>query len=382
MSTLFSAHNQWKNRPDDERYENIRDMHTDAVAFKEAAREIEVPFEDLRIEADNGEIRLAGRKGNGARLSWWAFAQICRLVGFPVEVLRNEDKLGDRPTLVAQNLNCLLAKRPPVDSEDGRKAKNAQILLHKNGDWLVRAITTEKYGRIWNADLTERLVRLVEANPAWHNPMAYAKGGVFSGEMKPSGLYLSDHDMFAFMVDNDHPIIDPLTGNKLNRGFFVENDEVGGGCLAVTTFLYDWHCGNHIIHGVTGLAELRLKHMGDVNTRVWKQVEESFRKHLTSGAGKTQQLIAAAQHHVLAPVMNEVQDALLTLARKVKAPEIGVRFAQKVVEMMPQREDRYGDPRSMWSAVNCITELSQGPFADDRTKLDRAAGKLLSVVDV
>ena len=49
----------------------------------------------------------------------------------------------------------------------------------------------------------------------------------------PSGLYASDHDMFAFLVAPDRVISDG-GGGSLMRGIFVRNSEVGDAALSVT----------------------------------------------------------------------------------------------------------------------------------------------------
>ena len=41
-----------------------------------------------------------------------------------------------------------------------------------------------------------------------------------------------------------------------------------------------------------------------------------------------------------------------------------------------------GDPRSVWGMVQGLTRFSQTvPYADERTVIDKAAGKLLDLVD-
>ena len=42
----------------------------------------------------------------------------------------------------------------------------------------------------------------------------------------PAGIYASDHDMFAFLVNEEYRIDDGSDGG-LARGFFVQNSEVG-----------------------------------------------------------------------------------------------------------------------------------------------------------
>src|SRR6185436_6986208 len=63
----------------------------------------------------------------------------------------------------------------------------------------VRALTSDRYTRIYNADVSERLVALQARGPWQPAPASY--GG-------SRGLYAGDRDMFAFMVDSGRRIFE------------------------------------------------------------------------------------------------------------------------------------------------------------------------------
>ena len=74
----------------------------------------------------------------------------------------------------------------------------------------------------------------------------------------PAGLYASDHDCFAFMV-NESVTVDDGSDGGLCRGFFVSNSEVGAASLKFTS-LYRSVCGNHIVWGAKQAQERHCPH--------------------------------------------------------------------------------------------------------------------------
>ena len=177
---LFKAHEQWKNRPEDERFTSLQDMYTACKAYADQAREKEVSFNDLRVEAVSGDVQLVGKAGIGAKLTNWAFGQLATRVAAPAGYLRELPA-----TLAAQNLNHGLAKLKEEASD-----KVAKLLFHVNGSLLLRAVTSDEYARIWNYEVIDRLMGLVGWEPARPDIRVI-------DDRLP--LYASDHDMFAFL---------------------------------------------------------------------------------------------------------------------------------------------------------------------------------------
>src|SRR5438309_5691686 len=103
---LFKAHQQWKDRPDDERFPTVQALYDATKAYASDAREKTMPFGDLRTEAIEGDVQLVGKANVPARFTHWSFSQICGRISAPASYLRELPA-----TLAVQNLNHGLAKR-------------------------------------------------------------------------------------------------------------------------------------------------------------------------------------------------------------------------------------------------------------------------------
>ena len=155
------ANHQWTNRPDDQRFWTVRELYDASLAYREAAVTATVSLADLRVEADEGNIKLVGKVGSQAELTHWAFGQLCdRAMASPAGYLRRQPT-----TLAVQNLNWRLK----AASTKAPKA-TGKLLLNRNGGYFCRAITSEIYTRIWNHEFAERLLRL--ETDGWKVPPA------------------------------------------------------------------------------------------------------------------------------------------------------------------------------------------------------------------
>lgn len=374
---LFKAHSQWKSRPSDERFKNVKELHLACAGYRAIAAEATAPFSQLRVEAQNDELVLVGKAGVPAKLTHWAMGQLSLRAGAPAAYLRELPT-----TLAAQNLNHGLKERGIDDP-----TTPAKLLFHQNGSLVLRAALSEKYSRIWNSDVTSRLIELQDRNPSWRNPMAYkvlapGKGGnwpTMSSEMEPAGLYASDHDMFAFLVDESKTLKGSPAG--LNRGFFVWNSEVGASSFGVMTFLYDRVCGNNIVWGAKGVTEFRTRHVGQANALAFGELQGQIRTYMDSSASEMEKKIEHAQNFSLGKTKEEVGQAVLKLVSSNRILGLPANKIADAIELAETREDHYGNPYSMWGVVSGLTEASQWEaHADRRVEIDRAAGKLLNTI--
>lgn len=389
---IFKAANQWSTRPADERFETLADLEAACSAYKASAREKVAAISDLRAEAIDGDVRLVGRAGVPARISHWAFGQLATKAGAPASYLRELPA-----TLAVQNLNHGLKSLAGSNGD-----ANASLLFHQNGDLLLRAATSERYDRIWNADLATRARELAERDgwqvpPARPAPVEGLKtrkataadvlqsslksaraGGLVikeGDEIAPAGLYASDHDCFIFLVDEQHGV-DDGTGHELSRGMMLWNSEVGASSLGGMFFLYDAICGNHIVWGAQSVTDFKVRHVGDANARAFGKLALEARRYANQSGDETSARIVAARRRELGATKEEALDAVFALVAKKRIAVTGKQLdaAYQIAEATP----RYGSPRTAWAMANGLTELSQKtPFAGDRVKLDRAAGKLL-----
>ena len=390
---IFKASSQWSSRPADERFESLQDLFNATKAYAASAVEKRTEFGDLRVEAAGGEVKLVGRQGIPARLTHWAFGQLCQRVGAPASYLR------DLPaTLAAQNLNHGLASRiEKVASES-----LANLLFHKNGDWLLRSILTDSYTRIWNWEIAERLLDLearfgwTPAKPTTHwgaetigtciicqgtgksispetneeGPCNYCKG---TGRELPA-LYASDHDLFAFLVNHELTVEEKGSDGALFKGVIVENSEVGASSLKLSKFLGREICGNHIIWGTSKVVDLSIRHVGNAHSK-WNGYISAVRQYADESVSEIEAKIATAKVKLIAATKDEVLDALFG---KRQSHGLSRTTLEAGYDAVNQEQD--GDPNTVWGFVQGLTRHSQTfGYADKRTDVDRAAGKILDL---
>lgn len=382
---LFKANRQWANRPADERFESLQALYDATKHYADIAVEASIPWNTIRAEADHGDVQLVGKTGVPAKLTHWAFGQLCQRIEAPASYMRQLPA-----TLAVQNLNHGLNAR----GDDS----NAALMFHKNGSLLLRSVTSEKYSRIWNWELAARLLHLQEIGwtPAlpdmhWGGSavgqciMCSGTGGTRAdgqdrGDCVPCkgtgrelpALYASDHDMFAFVRNKSAIVRESGNPDGLQRGVIVENSEVGSCSLKMTRFLYREMCGNHIIWGATKVVEISLRHVGDIRTRFGAFAAE-VRRYAESSANEDEAQISSAKTKILGKTKDEVLDMLFG-----KRLQLSRKTLEAGYDAVNRSED--GDPNSVWGIVQGLTRHSQTvPYADQRTAIDRAAGKVMQI---
>jgi len=382
---LFKASSQWSSRPADERFATTQAMYDACKGYADTAKVSQVPYGELRVEAVKDDVQIAGKAGRFAKLTHWAFGQLSRMVGAPADYLRTVPA-----TLASQNLNWGLKNK----AEDFG-TKEAQLLFHSNGDLLLRSVTSDQYSRIWNWLIAKRLISLQDmgwrvppARPALPDQPGTRSAtkddvldsaklfdiGIHEGDLiAPAGLYASDHDMFAFMVNEKHPI-DSGSGKPMYKGLFAWNSEVGASSFGLMTFLYDAVCGNHIVWGAQGVREVRIRHIGSADERATQELQVELSRYSQSAVGDIEMAIKRAR---TVKIAMKKEDVLQKLFDKRIATFTNLEKAYGLAE---KHESVNGAPNTVWGMVSGLTRLSQDtPFADKRVELDRQAGKLMEI---
>lgn len=363
-AVLTSAFNQWANRPADQRFNSLAALHAAVLAHRNDAGKASVNLKNCDVvprfgnqDVEGNRPLIVGPQGQVAEFTHWSFGQLCRMVEAPAAYLR---KL--LPGLAAENLRAGIAALPS-DTE------TSQFLFGSKSSSLMtlRALTSDKYTRIWNSDVTSRLMRLVQQNPEWQEAPA-----AFDGSR---GMYASDADMFAFMVNNDRRIFESLPGGGLSRGFFVSNSEVGAGSFVVTTFLYEYVCGNHRVWGAKNVREIRVRHIGNADERAFRGLTIELKKYADRAASDDEKVIAEARRYLLGSTKDEVLDKVFGLSG---APR---KLLAAAYDVAVQEEDKYGDPHSVWGFNGGLTQVARDlPNASDRVEIERASADIMAVV--
>jgi hypothetical protein len=381
---LFEASAQWCTRPVDERFASLAEMHTVCSSYRLNSRTRNLNTNAFHAVVNRAEVGL-DLNSEYVRLTHWAFGQLCNQAGAPASYLRElpAEKAAD---LIQYGLS---------------KAKHdeVQTLFYQPPEQtpLIRCVSTLAYKRIWNADVTHRLLqlpgywRVPPARPAFSNQpgtrlatendvlndAAFSLSIQVGDLIAPAGLYASDHDMFAFMVDPTKQIEDG-SGEPLFRGFFVSNAEVVGTACKITTFLYRHCCGNHICWGTTGVKSYKIRHIGAAEYVFEYDFEDQLNRYANLATENDRKLISSAKQLVLGDSQEEVIQTLQS-----KRIKLGKRFLYDAYDEAELHDDEDGDPKTVWGMVNGITRMSQlkpyCDFADQRNAIDQESGKVLAL---
>lgn len=364
MLDTMQIHREWASRPDDQRFTSMTELHKFNVAKKTASREEGVALDHLRVRAlENGGLGLIDpKKGTGAELSHWAFAQLAGAAHAPAGYLR---------TLPAE-----LAQIPLQYSLEQQREDKKLLLRHDDNrgpgapSWTVEALTSDTYGRIWDAELTAAIMANIDLN-VWKVPSAsYAS----TNPKRATTLYASDRDCFVCLVDDAHPIEVPGTNGveQLYRGIIARNSEVGAATLEITGFLYRTICDNRTIWGGRELASLKVRHTSGGPMRYVREARPALERYLTASTDETVHMVREARSLEVGKSEKDVQSWL-------KSRGFTQGESRRAVELAGAEPG--ANPRTLWSVVNGLTaQAHEVPFGDERLDLERRASRLLDAV--
>src|SRR5208282_2341798 len=208
MAELMEASHQWATRRPDERYTSLETMRDVAQQIKKESRENVCSTKDLKfshIDDRHVTIALKGQKSGGKfikpvqlNMTHWAFNQLCNRITCPGEFMRRLPA-----ELAARNLNQCV--------EDCGDSK-VQLLTRENGIAELRSVTSEGYGRIWNADILRQVVDNFGdgVNPANRFRVPGEFGKRVEVNTDNTTLYMSDRDMFVFLTDEENRVNCPI----------------------------------------------------------------------------------------------------------------------------------------------------------------------------
>jgi hypothetical protein len=351
-TNLYDAHKQWVSRSPDERFASIEALLDFTGKRKQNSVEDMRSLRTLRVYASHGgALNLNGHLPQ-AILTNWAFSQLCQRVGAPAGYVRSLPA-----DVVAQCLEYGI----------GKSSDECNILTRKNADAdddaaanLAAAFTSGSYGRIWDYDVLSELQSAI-AGTAWRTPPSSANGA--------SGLYASDRDMFVFLINDEHLI---EVGNaRLSRGFFCWNSETGATSFGLTTFLYNWCCGNHVVWGAEQVEELKIIHRNRALSRFYSEAVPVLNRFVENHSldDRIKDTVSRAMNQRTGSTLEEI----LASFKDQPLTQTEIRSAWNAGQADGE------DTSTLWGMVQGFTAVArQLPFADKRVNLERRAGALLS----
>lgn len=370
MAEIMSAHNNWANRPADERFLSLTDLDTHFNDLRTNSRTKTMKLGSLTANAkDTGEIVLANPEGKETSMTNWSFGQLAKMAEAPQGYIRSLPA-----TLAASCIN------------HGIQANQSQeigMLLTKQvaGDatsLTTRAMTSAGYGRVYNADITRQLVERfgngLEGD--WKVPGEFGKAVPVTKET--TTFYGSDRDMYVFLADETHRLElpnrrDGKTGS-LSKGFIVWNSEVGAGTLGVAMFLFDYMCSNHIIWGVTGKTEMKLRHTKTAPERYMDEIGPMIAEYGNEKASIYEAQLIAAQNKFIGDAATRTEDVDKFLTNRFNA-----KMSQLLLATHIKAEQR--PIETLWDVTTAVTEHAKSiPYMNERIAFEREGGKILDLV--
>ena len=345
---LCDAHRQWCTRPPDERFADLDSLLAFTQRAKAASTESTRNLHEIHLEVTDQDGIVLNGSEHPAMLNNWSFGQLSTAVGAPAKYLRTLP-----PDTVVECLRHGLGNR----NADAK-------FLYRDGDdhRSVAALTGPKYGRIWDADVVAAL-RDAVAGTGWRVPPART-----NGQSEDAGLYASDRDMFAFFVNDENPI---EVGNaRLGRGFLCWNSETGSCTFGLTTFLYNYVCGNHIVWGAEEVREIKIVHRAKAVERFRLDALPALNRFVEDRVAAEAIADGVNRAH-LQKVGDDVESVADWFRDK---PFTG----SEVASAWRTGRDEGEDVSTLWGMVQGFTAHARRlSFASSRVDLERRAGALL-----
>lgn len=362
MTTLMKASTQWMNRPADERFVSLLDLHAHCVGARERSVGKVLSSRGITATPMDGTIdglQVVGPNGGPVNLTHWSFGQLASRAGAPAGYLRQ------LPAPIAAD--CV-----NYGIKHARAADELGVLLYKGteGPNELRAVTGPNYGRVWNAQITQSLVERFGDGLTGDFRVPGEFGVAVDVTKANTTLYASDRDMFVFLADEEHRIEVPNRrdgkSGSLARGFFLWNSEVGSTSFGIALFLFDYVCKNRIVWGATDYKEIRLRHTVSAPDRWLEEVVPAIEAYSQSSTVGVTQAIAAAQ----AKKIDDVEAFLKSRFSVSQAKAIAA--AHEVEENRPIE--------TLWDATTAVTAYAKSvQWQNERVDLERAGGKILDL---
>ena len=365
---------EWFSRPDDERYLSLSSLHEAVRARSERATARTVETRALRVAARREaaaplSLTVPGRDAPIAP-THWSFGQLCGLVGAPSTYMRQ-----------------LPAPLAGINLQHGLLSHRAELvktLEADDGPVELRAVTGPDYGRIWDHELVEAVMRiagdgvgdtrwkvpgLLDWSTMTHNPFVEVTKDTTT-------LYASDRDVFLFLVDDTHPIeagrLPNGDADLYFRGFYCWNSEVGSKTLGIASFYLRAVCMNRNIWGAEGFEEISIRHSKFAGHRFAHQAAPALERFADSSPAAFVAGVRAARETIVARGDEDRE----TFLRK---RGFSRQETEKIIATVLDEEGR--PPESVFDFVQGITAMARGkPHQDARLELEGKGAKLLASV--
>lgn len=360
-----SAQSQWFRRPADHKFADLTKLKTAVHSRRMRSEEYVGDVRNIRWNLQDGRIVSEVTLGDKRPTlllepSHYSFSQGCSLVGAPAGYFR--DKLADRPDLVVAALNHSYA---------AREAESVMVMavrqLRDDAMSRLQAVTSDSYGRIWDADVVDAAEAILARTDGRFNaPLDWSK--------EKRALFASDRDVFMFFCDGGSIVDGGGDRDEMHRGFFMWNSEVGTQTFGIAAFLFRTVCGNFGIWGAQDVRMLKIRHTSGGPARFINEAVPALREYVNMSAKPVEDAVRRAKQLLLPPG----QEAFDEFFMKHKAARFTRPEIRRAQEHATAEE---GQCASLWDMYNGFTAAARVlAFADAKVDLERRAGKLMEAL--
>lgn len=388
--TDTSANHEWSTRPDDERFATVDEFAAHVEKRRANGRELMIRTSRLRLAERGGDIVLSDSLNQREyQFTHLGIRQLMNRLEIPTAIL-DPEKFGLKPI-------CDLANSRIERIGDAEHESNVLFDGEK-----VRSITSDGYGRVWDAEMVPYFRKLLEngfkippARPARADQKGVrpateadvlalcqgAGGGLVvkpGDPIAPAGLYSGNEDSFAFFVKDDCKVELP-GGRKVVLSLMIQNSEVGLAGINGAGHGNDYVCGNHLLWGSEMLFSFNIRHRGEnVRNRLvlaMHNIQVSDEKFRAWG-NAVQLIFAWMQHKIMGSTEKEVLENMYELLK-------GTGISKETLSEVWANAEKYvqedGKPNTLAGFVNAMTRYSQTVGTQDsRQAIDNAAARVMT----
>jgi hypothetical protein len=355
MTTLKLVADQLFTRESEEHYGSFEALRRDASAQKQRCATLDAKDDRILFSDDGTHVHFGDAT---LRLTHYSLAQLAAMAKVPMPVLERLD--GETRAKVMNR--CF-----------PRNRRYRTALADRDR---LRAVTSDRYERVWDADVYDQVDRWLLPNgfvPAMPTINTDAQGTNILGNTRPA-LFRSDRDSFAFFYGDKSPGEDGFGG--LRKGIVVYNSEVGAKSFGFSTFYFREMCANFLVWDATRVKARRARHTGAV-----VEVVREFREALQAvGATLTMRELDAFETSRTTRFVpegpSEKEQTVQRLVREFRMSEADAMEAADLVRA-PENPGDF----SVWGVVNAMTTAAKAlPYASERFEATALAARLLDMI--
>lgn len=385
------AHRMWATASEEHTFWSARDAVQ--IAKEQHARSFERALELGKGEviAKGDDLAFITASGKELAISHHAFGRLASEINFPAE------KLRELPATIVSDI-----VRHKARDVWGGETKHQGLIEATDDGLVLRDLASLAYARTWNDRALEAFAKLEDLGwkvpPGRPSParaddprqriatevdclmLAKHTNGlsIKPGDLiAPCGVYASEDFVFTILIKEDAPVIGPK-GKPLYPMIQMLGSELYlGRAWEIVAGYISGICGNHLLDGFQAAGRTKIRHLSDADDRAERAI-------IAAGTATIEpRAIEAMNHAAGVTIARELKDVVPTIWEKVGgrtwAAPLTKRRLQAALDVAVRREDWYGAPNTLWALHSGLTEVSQGLRGLDRSDMDAAASRILTI---